>query len=866
MSDEMQMHLDGLTERNLAKGMSPKKARYAAMREFGGVEQIKERARDERGWVWLGNLWRDLRFSFRSLRRAMAFSLAVIATLVLCIGANTTIFSVLYGMVLKPLPFHEAEQIVGIHNSTTKSGQKRQRVSTSQYLDYKVHADLLEHVAIWQGWMFNINGDETTDRLIGMMVTADYFDVLGIEPLLGRFFSEKECEAGRDAVVVLTQSFWETHFSGDPSVLGSRIRLSRREYTIIGVAPRSMEEIGAAPVLMRPYVWPDRYNAPKHRLTGMANMWARVKSGVAHGAALAQLQTLEDHFRESVADPALKGFLAEGGHRMGLGQLRAEQTKSIKKGLLLLQAAALLVLLLGCVNVSSLMLARVNTRWSELLIRRALGAGRTALARQLILESLLLVVTGAMLALILSSVSLQVINVYTAKIIFGSQPVVIDREVLGLTLVASLVIAVFIGVLPVLRIWRTSGSQASFSSTSRGGSAGGGIRTTSSVLVITQVALALILLIGAGLLIRSFGKVMKVNPGFDAERIIHLRIAPDSSYKDLDSVKAVHRRFLERLREIPGVEFVAYSSFMPGYIGLRPTTFPLRSMTAGKDSTYPVAIPLGVSPEFFRTMGIRLLEGRNFTGADVEPNARRVLIADRRFAEQYFPEGNAVGQLFASEEKDQDPDSMPMIVGVAEVAKFSGLDSRSDPPYLYMASQLGFSFELRTSRTLSDLLPVIRSQLREVDPELPIYQVQTMQMHLDDMGANRRGVMWLLGVFAGIALILAAVGLYGMLAYDVTSRTREIGIRGAIGATREQIVTLVLRQGLLKTGLGVAIGISGALILSRYLESSLYEVDARDPLVFIGGAAVLIVVALLACWLPARRAAKVDPMEALRAE
>ncbi len=870
MTAEMQAHFDELAERHRAEGIAPEEARYAAMRDFGGVEQIKERCRDEWEIRWLEGLWRDLRFSCRSLRRSPVFTATVVMTLALCLGANSAVFTVLYGMVLKPLPFHDPGQIVEVYNSRPNSGQLKQRVSVAQYLDYRKQADLFERFALWDGWMFNVGEESIAERLIGMKVTPEYFALLGAPPLLGRYFTEEECAPGRDAVVVLTQDYWETHYHADPAVLNRVVRLSRRAFTIVGVAPRSVQQVTAAPMLFKPLEWTAEATTPQWRLVGMGTMYARVKPGVAPGEALAQLQTLEERFRDRVADPAARENLYQGGFRMRLGQVRAEQTQPIRNGLLLLQGGACLVLLLGCVNVASLMLARANARQVELAVRQALGASRGALARQLLVEAGLLALAGGVAGLGLAWASLRVINAYTTTIVFGSPEVTLDGQIIIVTLVVVVGVALSIGLLPVSRTWRERESCAGgLHGGARGTSRGSSIRVVSGGLVIAQVALALMLLVGAGLLVRSFAKVMATDPGFDAAKVIHVRVAVDHSYASQESIRAAQSRLIEKLRDIPGVESVAYSIFMPGYDGLKPSALPLRGMPPGKDGAYPTAVVHGVSPEFLSTMGIRLLEGRNFTAADLMPGARQVVIVDRRFAERHFPGRSAVGALFAFGPKPKSPEEATMIVGVAEAVKFVGLDDRNGTADAYVAVNLGMggvSIELRTTRTLADMLPLIRAQVRSVDPALPIYQAQTLRMHLDDAAANRRGVMWLLGAFAGVALLLAAVGIYGMLAYDVTQRTREIGIRGAIGATRGQIIGLILRQGILKAGLGLAIGLAGAFGLSRFLESMLYEVEPWDPLVFTGAPLFLLMVAFLACWLPAWRAAKVDPIQALRSE
>jgi putative ABC transport system permease protein len=819
--------------------------------------------------LWLENLGRDFRFSLRSLRRSLGFSAAVVVTLALCIWANTAVLSVLYGLVLKPLPFPDAGQIVEVYNMRPKAGQMKQQSGVAQYLDYKAEADLFTAFTIWHGWMFNIGEESGTTRYIGMRVTPEYFSVVGVRPLMGRFFTEEECRPGHDGVVVLTQTFWEKQFRSDPDIIGKEVRLTGRPFTVVGVLPRHYEELSVAPVLMKPYEWMPDQAKPGWRLAPMGNLYARIKPGVDHGAALAQLQLLEERNREKVADPALREYLASGGHRMGLGQVRAEQTEPIRKGLLLLQGGALFVLLLGCVNVASLMVARANTRRAEFAVRLALGASRAGLTRQLLTESTMLALLGSALGLALAAASLRVVNTYAGTILFGIPPVRLDGGVLGLTLVTALFVAVLTGLLPSLRVWGSVSLQHLIQSGMRGASRGGGIRAMSGLLVIAQVALALMLLVGAGLLVRSFAKVMAIDPGFDATRVIHARVAYNDASTDVAKLQPLQDLILEKMREIPGVESVAYSDRLPGFAEEKLATLPLRGMTPGQNGTHPTAVLFGASPEYLPTMGIHLLEGRNFTAADLLPGARQVFIVDRKFADRHFPGRSAVGQLFAFGPPGQKPENAPMIIGVAEIARVSGLENRNVEPYVYWpmgTSRAGLSVELRTTRTLEDMMPLIRAQLRSVDPSLPIYQAQTMQMQLDNAAANRRGILWLLGAFAGIALLLSAVGIYGMLAYDVTQRTKEIGIRGAIGATPGQNVALILRQGLWRSGAGMAIGLGGAFLLSRYMASLLFEVRPNDPLIFSAGAVLLLIVALLASWLPARRAAKVDPIVALRCE
>lgn len=870
LSEEIESHLQLHVDDNIRAGMTPAEARRQAVLKLGGIEAVKEAMRDRRRLPWLEHAVQDGRFALRSLGKAKAFSLTVVATLGLCIWANTAVLSVLYGLVLRQLPFPDAGQIVAIHNLRPKAAQTNQTAGVPQYLDYKAHADLFADFALWTGWMFNLSEDAGTSRYVGMRATADFFSVLGVQPLLGRFFTADECVPGRDQVAVLTQTFWETHFKADPAIVGSVVRLSGVPFTIIGVMPRHFEAWSVAPLLLKPYEWKlPPVEDPRWRLEQMGTLWARIKPGVDHRTALAQLQTLEDRNRERIADPAVRDHVYSGGHRVVLAQVRTQQTEPIAKAVILLQAGAMFVLLLGCVNVASLMLARANTRGAEFALRQALGASRWTLARQLLTEAALLAFCGAALGLALAGASLRVINSYMDAAIFGIPPVRVDAGLVGLTLLVTLAVTVLIGVLPVVRLCRSGNLQGALQKGARGASASGGIRALSGLLVVVQMALALMLLIGAGLLLRSFANVMAIDPGFAAAKVIHARIAYEEAYnKEPAKLRGLQDRILEKIRAIPGVDAVAYSDRLPGYADTRTVTLPIRGRPAEADGMHPNAAFFSVSPDYFRTMGIRLLDGRDFTAEDLRPGARTAVIVDRKFAERYFAGRSPLGELFALGPPTQKPEEMPMIVGVVEVARVNGLEDNR-PPYVYTALDVprgGLSVELRTTRAFTDIFPLVRAAVREVDAALPIYQAQVMQEQLDKAAANRRGVMTLLGTFAGLALLLSAVGIYGMLAHDVTQRTREIGIRGAIGATRRQIVGMILQQGLWKAGVGLVAGLIAAFFLTRTMSALLFEVQPNDPLIFGAVPVLLVVVTLLASWLPARRAANVDPLVALRCE
>lgn len=818
--------------------------------------------------VGLEDWTRDFRFSLRSLRRSAGFTAAIFVTLALCIGANTTVLSVLYGLILKPMPFHDAGQLVEIYSSLPKNNQPKRRVSVAQYLDYKADADLFAGVALWTVWTFNIGEDLDPERGIGARVTADYFQILGVQPLLGRFYTMEECVPGKDTVLVLTQTYWEKKFQADPAVVGRVIRLGGTPFTIIGVAPRGLEALNADTTVLKPLEWQPQQAEPRARFAQTGTIYARLKPGVAPATALAQLTTLERRYQEQAAPAGVREFVEQTGFQMGLGRVRDEQTKSVRTSLLMLQGGALFVLLLGCVNVTNLMLARANVRQAELAIRQALGAGRGALARQILVEGILLATGGATGGLALAWVSLRGINTYTTAIVREVQPVTLDGSLLGVTVLVTLTVALLIAVLPIVKTWRTD-LLASIQGGTRGASAGGGMRTVSGLLVIGQVTLALILLVGACLLLRSFSRVLSVDPGFDADRVVQGRTVFGSPGQTPQSIKSTQDLIVSRMKEIPGVEGVAYVNGFPIARINNTFSFPIRGLTPGEADTLPQAAVQVVSPGYFEVMGIRLLEGRTFNADDTRPDARRVFVIDENFARKNFTGRSPVGETFGFGNPNDPPEKWPMIIGVVAAAKLGGLEDASGTPFVFapMGVAPAFSLLVRTGRPASVILPLMREKLRSVDPSAPLYIAGSLQEDLADWKlTNRRGVMWLLGAFAGIALLLSAVGVYGMLAYDVAQRTKEIGIRGAIGATHWQIVALILRQSLAKTGVGLMLGLGGALYLSRYLSTLLFEVKPTDPLSFTGVSLVLLLVALLASWLPARRAAKIDPVVALRAE
>lgn len=800
------------------------------------------------------------------LRKNRGFAFTALVTLALCIGANTAIFSMLYALVIKPLPYREPARIVEVYNSFPKVGLNKLPSNIVQYLDFQEHAPAFAHLALWQPREYTLGEDGGPSRLQGVMATSQIFDVLGLHPLIGRFFTAANQVPGAQRVLVLTESFWTSHFHADPAVLGQTVRLDGEPFEIIGVAPHDFEAFDARARFVSPISWPPDKVNQFSRYGVSPRLYGRIKAGATPAEALAQVTGLEKQFYDQ-SPAGLRDFLDRSGHVIGLDTVQAQRTEPLRAAMFMLQGGVLFVLLIGCVNVANLLLARSNARQGELAVRAALGAGRWVIARQLLMESTLLTWLGAILGVGLAWLALGASNRFIAQLMPTTLPFSLDARMLGYTAVVAVVMAAAIGLLPVVHVLRGN-LLASLQSSSRGASTGRGVRTMSSALVVVQVAFALILLTGAGLLIHSFAKASAVDPGFDPRQVLAARVALPAKYRADEGTQKFAQRLLDSLREIPGAT-ASLATATPFETGLPINAFSLRDVALPPGAAQPGAFHLGASPSYLEVMHIPLRAGRWFSESDTA-KSRPVFVVDENFAHKFFPKGNALGQHVTFGPPPQKIEDWPEIIGVVGNVRHNGVEEHSGNPYLYHPlTQTPFgqlSVLIRTNRSLEEMTTLLRRKVSEIDPELPVFQVGPMDEVISTRLDNRRAIMILIVSFAVVALLLSAIGIYGVLAYDVTQRTREIGIRGAIGASRQQIVTLILRQGLWKAGIGLAIGLVGAILLSRYLTSLLYEVQPTDPLAYVVVTTLLLGVALLASYLPARRAARIDPMTALRTE
>lgn len=817
--------------------------------------------------IWSGS-GSDLRHAFRLLWKSKRITATALITLALCIGATTAIFSSVYSLMLKPLPYQEPGRIVELYTSAVKAGLNKMPANVPFYLDYSQNATSYESLGLWQFFYGLVGEKGAVVRTPGVRMTADMFTILRVQPLLGTFFTKEQNKQGNDRVIVLTRSYWQTQYQESPEVLGKEIRIDDEAYKVIGVAPRELEAFDARMKFVVPLSWPPAAENPQGRYGVGTQLFGRLKPGVTAGQADAEAKVLERRYVDA-GPPPLKAFVERSGMTMNVGGVQEQRVQPVRATLLMLQGGVAFVLLIGCVNVANLMLVRSNARQSELAIRSALGAARATLARQFLMESLLLTFLGALLGLGVAWAALRTTNYYMARMLPQSLPASLDWRVLGFAVALTGVVGLLIGLIPVFHILRTN-LAAMLQSNSRGASSSRGVRALSGTLVVAQVAVALILLTGAGLLVHSFAKALKVDMGLEPNNVVTARIALTREHRASDAAAlSIRERLFQAMKEIPGVTSVALSVSTPFQGGLPINAFTLENDTLPPGAPQPGAFRVLVTPGYAETLGLKLVEGRFYQEADL-PAAQRVFVVDESFARRFFPNGSAIGGRFAFGGRPERPEDWPSIIGVVKDVPHNGVEEKSGNPFIYQLMQggrpAGLTMFLRTTRPVGDTVSALRDKVRGIDPASPLFDVGALDQAVDSSFDNRRAVMLLLAAFAGLALFLSALGIYGVLAYDVSQRTREIGVRGAIGASKGQITGLILRQGLWKAGIGVVLGLIGAAVLSRYMTTLLFDVEPTDPGVYAAVSLVLIAVALLASYLPARRASRIDPLIALRDE
>ncbi|MGH9767659.1 MAG: ADOP family duplicated permease [Blastocatellia bacterium] len=861
MEEEMRFHLEMQIEQNLAAGMAAKEANYAARRQFGNQTWLKEASREMWSLSFIETLMQDLRYSARLMLKQPGFTAIAVLTLALGIGANTAIFSVVNGVLLRALPYYEPERLVMVWAEQpiqqAQLGVTDYPVTVADFVDWRNQNQVFEHMAAMFGHRPNLTGGGEPESVAALYASASLFPLLGARLAMGRAFLSEEDLAGADRVVVLSHGLWQERYGADPKIIRQKITLDNKAYTVIGVTAPGFQfpQRGEVPARFRVATKIDLYlpfaftpAEMNDRLDERLAVIARLKPGVSVEQANSDMSAIARRLAEQYPR-------TNKGRGARLTPLQQQAVGKARKALLVLLGAVGFVLLIACANVASLLLARAARRQKEMAIRAALGASRWRVVRQLLIESLLLAISGGAAGLLLAWRLVELLLSIAPDNLPRAQDIRLDTRVAGFTLVVSLLTGIVFGLLPALQASKINFGEA----LKEGARDAAGLlrRRLRGFLVVGEVALASVLLIGAGLLIRSFARLTEVDPGFDPRRILMMNVWPQPAKYTNSQANAFHQRTLERVRALPGVEAAAmvYSAPLSGE-GLS-DSFGIEGRPAEKTFNAGVRI---ISPDFFKTFRVPLVNGRLLAESD-DATAPPVVVVNESLARIYFANENPVGKRIISSGGTR------AIVGVVGDVKHSALDEEAKAEiYRPMAqsTRRTMTLAVRASGDPPQMVAAVRGQVRAADKEIPISNLQTMERLMDKSVAPRRFNMLLLGAFALVGLALAAVGLYGVMSYTVTQRTREIGVRMAMGAQTGDVLRLVIGEGMKLALIGALLGLAGALALTRLLKTLLFGVSATDPLTFIGIAALLIIVALLACWIPALRAAKVDPMVALR--
>ncbi len=812
-------------------------------------------------------LFQDVRYALRQLRKSPGFAAVAIVTLALGIGANTAIFSVVHGVLLRPLPFQDTARLVRVwHVPPPKSfpGMTTFSVSAANYVDWEKQNHVFAGMAIYTYHGFTFTGTDKPEQVDACAASGDFFATLGVQPTLGRGFTREEDQPGHANVVVLSHRLWQEHFGSNPGIVGQNVNLDGQSYLVAGVMPASFQFPDFAQ-MWTPMAWTDKEKAVRGEHHSV--VIARLKPGVDLKQAQAEMNTISDRLAQLYPEDD-KGWGAT------VIPLQQDLVSDVRPALLVLLGAVAFVLLIACVNVANLALAKTFSRQKEIAIRTALGASWPRILRQMLTETVLLAIAGGALGLSCAHFGVRLIVAFLADKLPHSVDVKLDTQVLIFTAVISVASGLIAGVLPALRLGRGDLTRALKQGLGRTDADSGGTRTR-SILVVAEVALSLMLLVGAGLMIRSFQKLQGVNPGFDSHQVLTMTAMVSRAKFPLpDQQISFFERTLQRLRSLPGVEAAGVIDDIPLDNGGSHQPIAIEGQPLLPMSEQPEVDVRLISPGYLGTLHIPVLRGRDLNNQDIAGRPSVILISES-MARQFWPREDAIGKRLTM---TFFPDAIREVVGVVGDVKLDGLDQTRPSATLYFPldqvsapanggwTSFPMTLVVRSGSAVAGLATAVASAVHDVDPEMPVRDISTM----DDLVANSltqpRFNMLLLGAFAGLALLLAAVGIYSVLSYSVKRSVREIGIRMALGARLGDVLRTVVIEGMKPTLLGIAIGAVGALALGHVLSSLVFEIRPTDPLTFLAVTLLLMVIALLATVIPAYRATKVDPMVALRYE
>ncbi len=856
---ELQTYLEIETDENIARGMKPEDARYAARRKLGNLTQIREEIHRMDSLTFIESLWQDVRCGFRMLRKNLGFALVAVLTLALGIGANTAIFSVIHAVLLRPLPYDNPDRIVVVVESNPSKGFPQFSVSPPNYMDWRRDASAFQYISSVSRGNFSYTGGAEPERLSGANVAASFFSVMGAEPALGRVFLPEDDVVGRASVVVLSYGLWTRRFGSDPQVIGKSLVLDGRPYRVVGVMQSGFQFPRGVDVWL-PSEFDERSLGPGARGAHYLRVLARLKPGVSIDQAQTEMASLSKRMEQQYAK-------TNAGWTSRVISLNEVTVGDIRPTLLVLFGAVGFLLLIACANVANLLLARAAGRQREIAIRFSLGASRLRIARQLLTESILLsgIATGA--GLLLAEWAIRILRTLPPSNLPRAASIELDLPVLVFAAGVAILTGVLFGVAPALQITRSAPSET----LKEGGrTASAGRQGVRSALVVLETTLALVLLIGSGLLLKSFLRLQTVDPGFQYKNVLTASVSlPESKYATESQKIQFVDQVLERIQAVQGVREAAASSGNPIEGSNLGFVFATKELLALSPADQPSAGYYVVSPNYFHTLGIPLLVGRYFTHED-SVGSPRVAIVSQAVAQRFFHDKNPIGQtIFIGAGAPTDKPVWREIVGVVGDVKDDGLGAAAAMTLYEPLRQIGWSdmkLFVRLDSNPSQFAGIVRSEVTAVDKDLPVADISTGQELMTQAIAQPQLRTTLLSLFAGLALVLASLGIYGVMSNTVAQRTHEIGVRMALGAGQRSVLGLVLSNGMRLTLLGIALGTGGAFALTRLMKGFLFQVTPTDPATFAEVALFLFFVALLASYIPARRATRVDPVVALRYE